>query len=57
MSPALFRVTVEPLEETCLTRADGVTALLDLSAISFIDSTGLRVRAAPPKAAPQRLAG
>ena len=32
---------MEPLEETCLTRADGVTALLDLSAISFIDSAGL----------------
>ena len=65
MSPVpLFRVTVEPLEETCLirargeldrstadrlssaleaARADGVTALLDLSAISFIDSAGLRV--------------
>ena len=60
----LFRVTVEPLEETCLirasgeldrstanrlssaldaARADGVTALLDLSAVSFIDSAGLRV--------------
>ena len=65
MSPVpLFRVTVEPLEETCLirargeldrstadrlssaleaARADGVTALLDLSAVSFIDSAGLRV--------------
>jgi len=60
----LFRVTVEPLEETCLiraggeldrstadrlssaldaARADGVTALLDLSAVSFIDTAGLRV--------------
>jgi anti-sigma B factor antagonist len=60
----LFRVTVEPLEETRLirargeldrstadrlssaldaARADGVTALLDLSAVSFIDSAGLRV--------------
>jgi anti-sigma B factor antagonist len=60
----LLRVTVEPLEETCLirasgeldrstadrlssaldvARADGVTALLDLSAVSFIDSAGLRV--------------
>ena len=65
MSPVpLFRVTVEPLEETCLirargeldrstadrlssaldaARADGVTTLLDLSAVSFIDSAGLRV--------------
>jgi anti-sigma B factor antagonist len=59
-----FRVTVEPLEETCLikaggelerstadrlssaldaARADGVTALLDLSAVSFMDTAGLRV--------------
>ena len=65
MSPVpLFRVTVEPLEETCLikacgeldrstadrlsstlgaARADGVTTLLDLSAISFIDTAGLRI--------------
>ena len=65
MSPVpLFRVTVEPLEETCLikaggeldrstadrlssaldaARADGVTTLLDLSAVSFIDTAGLRV--------------
>ena len=65
MSPVpLFRVTVGPLEETCLirasgeldrstadrlssaleaARANGVTALLDLSAVSFIDSAGLRV--------------
>ena len=65
MSPVpLFRVTVEPLEETCLirargeldrstadrlssaldaARADGVTAMLDLSAVSFIDTAGLRV--------------
>ncbi len=65
MSPLpLFRVTVEPLEETCLVcaggeldrgtaerlssaldgaRADGMTVLLDLSAVSFIDSTGLRI--------------
>ena len=65
MSPVpQFRVTVEPLEETCLiraageldrttadrlgsaldaARADGVTTLLDLSAVSFIDSAGLRV--------------
>ena len=125
MSPVpLFRVTVEPLEETCLIKAggeldrstagrlssaldaalaDGVTTLLDLSAVSFIDTAGLRVllcsgeafeahdqawfivgassavwrvveltgtrsqlplvappsstRSAPPKAAPQRLAG
>ena len=125
MSPVpLFRVTVEPLEETCLikaggeldrstadrlssaldaARADGVTTLLDLSAVSFMDTAGLRVllcsgeafdahdrawfivgassavwrvveltgtrsqlplvappssmRIAPPKAAPQRLAG
>ena len=59
-----LRVTVEPLEETCLIRAggeldrgtadllssaldaaqaDGVATLLDLSAVSFIDSAGLRV--------------
>ena len=65
MSPVpLFRVTVEPLEETCLirasgeldrstanrlssaldaARADGVTTLLDLSAVTFIDTAGLRV--------------
>ena len=65
MSPVpLFRVTVEPLEETCLikasgeldratadrlssaldaARADGLTTLLDLSAVSFIDTAGLRV--------------
>jgi anti-sigma B factor antagonist len=65
VSPApLFRVTVEPLEETCLiraggeldrgtaerlssaldaARADGMTVLLDLSDVSFIDSTGLRI--------------
>lgn len=65
MTPVpLFRVTVEPLEETCLIKAggeldrstaarlssaldaalaDGVTTLLDLSAVSFIDSAGLRV--------------
>ena len=65
MSPGpLFRVTVEPLEETCLikaggelerstadrlssaldaARADGVTPLLDLSAVSFMDTAGLRV--------------
>ena len=65
MSPGpLFRVTVEPLEETCLinaggeldrstagrlssaldaARADGVTTLLDLSAVSFIDTAGLQV--------------
>ena len=64
MSPVALRVTVEPLEDTCLIRAggeldrstadrlssaldaaqaDGVTALLDLSAVSFIDSAGLRV--------------
>jgi anti-sigma B factor antagonist len=120
----LFRVTVEPLEESCLIRAggeldrstadrlssaldaalaDGLTTLLDLSAVSFMDTAGLRVllssgeafdahdqawfivgassavwrlveltgtrsqlplvappsstRSAPPKAAPQRLAG
>jgi anti-sigma B factor antagonist len=60
----LFRVTVEPLEDTYFIRAsgeldrsnadrlssaldaaqgDGVTALLDLSTVSFIDSAGLRV--------------
>jgi len=59
-----FKITVEPLEDSCLirvggeldrstadllssaldaARADGVTALLDLSAVSFIDSAGLRV--------------
>jgi anti-sigma B factor antagonist len=59
-----FRVSVEPLEGTCLirpggeldrstadrlgsaldaARADGVMVLLDLSAVSFIDSAGLRV--------------
>ncbi len=65
MSPVpAFRVTVEPLEETCLIKAggeldrstadrlssaldaalaDGVTTLLDLSAVSFMDTTGLRV--------------
>jgi len=63
-SLALFRVTIEPLDEACLirasgeldrstavrlssaldaARADGVTTLLDLSAVSFIDSAGLRV--------------
>ena len=73
MSPApLFRVTVEPLEGTCLiraageldrstadrlgsaldaARADGVTALLDLSAVSFIDSAGLRVLVRSARAA------
>ena len=61
---ALFRVTIEPLEEACLiratgeldrstadrlssaldaARADGVTTLVDLSGVSFIDSAGLRV--------------
>ena len=65
MSPVpLFRVTVEPLEETCFirasgeldrgtaerlssaldaARADGMTVLLDLSDVRFIDSTGLRI--------------
>jgi anti-anti-sigma factor len=63
-SIAVFRVTVEPLEDACVMRAtgeldsstadrlrmplaaarqEGVTTLLDLGGVSFIDSTGLRV--------------
>jgi anti-anti-sigma factor len=63
-SIAVFRVTVEPLEDACIMRAtgeldsstadrlrmplaaarqEGVTTLLDLRGVSFIDSTGLRV--------------
>ena len=73
MSPVpRFKVTVEPLEDSCLirvggeldrstadllssaldaARADGVTALLDLSAVSFIDSAGLRVLVRAARAA------
>jgi len=63
-SIAVFRVTVEPLEDACVmratgeldsstadrlrgpldaARADGVTTLLDLSGVSFMDSAGLGV--------------
>jgi anti-anti-sigma factor len=63
-SIAVFRVTVEPLEDACVMRAtgeldsstaerlrmplaaarqEGLTTLLDLGGVSFIDSTGLRV--------------
>ena len=61
---ATFRVTIEPLDDSCVMRAAGeidiataptlraqlaaaraarLTTLLDLSAVSFIDSSGLHV--------------